>query len=98
MSEEKKEFAVPHTITLDFPIEFGKETINEVTIPRRLKTKDLAGIPDNAPSVDRTIKIASRLTGQVSKIFEELDPVDFRKVSEVIESFLPHFPQTGEEA
>ncbi len=96
MSEEKKVPTLPHVVKLEFPVKIGSEEIDTVTFERRIKSKDLQGIPDNLPGVDRTIKIASRVTGIFQKVFEEMDICDLRKISEVIECFLPNTQPTGD--
>lgn len=92
-----KHFEIPHTVVLDYPITLGKnEEIKEIVFPRRMKVSDMTGISDTLPNIDRIVKMASRITGQFQKVFEEMDAVDIRKISDVIESFLPNSPETGD--
>lgn len=98
MSEGKKEYPIPYTMKLKHPVKLGNEEKTEIVFPRRLKVKDIMGIPDNSPSTDRSVKIASRLTGEFQKVFEEMDIVDIQEVVKVVESFLEDIPETGNNA
>lgn len=98
MSQKEKKYEIPHAVKLQFPVTFGKEEITEIVIPRRIKAKDLKDIPDTMPSVNSTIKIASRVTGKFQAVFEELDAIDFAEVAEAIKHFLPNTPETGDDA
>lgn len=86
----------PITIKLDYPVQYGSETISEVTITRRMQVKDLKGT-GMLDDTERGIKLVERLTGQPPKVVEELDAIDFQRISGIIESFLSPSPVNGKE-
>ena len=85
--DEQDEKQLPIEIELEYPVEFGRETITAVTIKRRLTGKDMKDIPADMTFGDIQ-KIASRVTGLSPAIFEKMDLVDLKKVNEVLSSFL----------
>ncbi len=85
----------PNIVTLEYPIEYGSELLSELSF-RRLKTKDLKGIKFNSIGFDDFQKLIERLSGNPPSVVEELDAVDLMKCIEVVSSFLPGGPGTGE--
>jgi hypothetical protein len=77
----------PIIIKLDFPILHGSEEITEVVIARRLQVADMKGT-GNLSDLDRTIKLVERLTCQPPSVIDKMDSLDFKKVSDILESFL----------
>lgn len=68
------------TIKLDYPVEFGKETIEELSLrPGRLG--DLKGVQlGQKPSFDELIAIASRMSGKPIAVISKLHEDDAFKV------------------
>jgi len=97
MSEEKKTIELPHEIQLEFPVEWGSDTRNTITVVRRLKTKDFKGMPAGGDGLlwDHLLKLISRMTGETLSFIEELDASDMMKVAEVVNYFLPSSRMTG---
>jgi len=99
MSEEKKTIVLPHEITLEYPVEWGKneELRTTITVVRRLKTKDFKGMPAGGDSLlyDHLLKLMSRMTGESMAFIEELDADDMMKIAEVVNHFLPSGRQIG---
>lgn len=89
---------VPHTISLDFPIQWGKdaEPRLSITVNRRLITKDFKGINTQEIKFDDMMHMASKITGEPLAFIEALDATDFLKITAVIQSFLPSGLTTGE--
>lgn len=88
----------PIVIKLDYPVQFGNETISSLTVKKRPKAKDFRGLSDNLPFYDRALRIIGRLTGQPANVTDELDPRDIEKISEAIAPFVPGGRQTGDDA
>jgi hypothetical protein len=88
---------LPFVHTLEYPIQWGKdETITEIEINRRLKAKDLKGLPaSSAIKMEHMIQLISRITAKPSALIEELDTNDLFVLTEVVMSFLPAGPETG---
>lgn len=79
-------------ITLNYPIEFGDETVSEVTL-RRPRGKDLKGLHNLSTSHDDQIKLIARLIGRPVSFVEEMDlSSDLMKIMEETERFLPNGP------
>lgn len=76
-------------ITLKFPIQFGDETISEVTL-RRPRGKDLKGLHNLKESHDDQLKLMARLIGHPLSVVEDMDlATDLQKVMEATMDFLP---------
>ena len=96
MSEEKKVYELPHTLQLKHPFSRGTETIKELTFSRRPKGKDWKGIPLSNMKMDDMMTMAHRILEVPISLIEELDTEDLMSVVEVMTSFLPNGPTTGE--
>ena len=75
----------PVTVHLDYPIEYGDETITEVTL-RRAKGKDVKALPPE-PGVSDLLNLAGKLGGLMPKVLDELDASDAMKLVEVVNVF-----------
>lgn len=96
-NEERKHFDIPHEVELSVPVKWGKdEERTKITVTRRLKAGDFKGISANDIRFDDMMKLASKITGEPRSFIEELDSIDFFKLTEVINSFLPVSQTTGE--
>ena len=97
---KQKEFEIPHEIKLDFPVPWGKNEDDRDTIivKRRLKGKDLKGIPSESITLGHMFKLVSKITGEPMSFIDELDSKDLFKVIEVVKSFLPNSQTTGEDS
>lgn len=78
----------PITITLQYPIEHGAETISEIVISRRPTGKDLREGDRGKGDVERSIRITSSLTGIPQAVFNKMDAADFVRVSNTVSDFL----------
>ncbi len=77
----------PVVVKLSQPVEFGQQTITELSF-KRGKLGDLKGMKvDATPSADQLMLIASRLCGQPAKVIESLDTEDSGEVIELALSF-----------
>jgi hypothetical protein len=89
-------YTIPHTVTLkEAIVGITENPITSITFTRKPKVKDLEGIPDSLSNIDRSAKILSRLTGVVSAVISEMDPVDFQEANKVMAYFLPKSQETG---
>lgn len=86
---KEKEFEIPYKIKLQTPIEWGTETIREITIKRRLKARDLKSVPVQNIQMDHVLSLVSKMTGEPVALIEELDVMDLMQAAEVLNSFLP---------
>lgn len=84
-------------ITLKHPIQFGSETVSELTF-RRPKAGDMRGIKINAAgdmSFDDMLTVAQRVTGRPPAVINEIDLEDLKPVFDVIGGFIKAGHQTG---
>ncbi len=86
----------PIKITLDTPIQYGSETITQVTIDRKPNAGDMVFAMDEASAKDGSTKqgtlvlaLASRICDVSEPVLKKLDVSDFMKVSGVVSGFLP---------
>jgi hypothetical protein len=84
---------VTTTITLKEPIEFGSETVRELTL-RKPKAKDLRRFP-MAPTMGDILDLVCVLTGRQKVIIDELGVEDLAAIAEVVGGFIPGGPGTG---
>lgn len=80
-------------LKLKYPVTFNDETITEIEL-RRPKGRDIKILPTN-PTTEHLLRLASKLSGQVSGVFDEMDAVDVMTVSEAIAGFLDRGQETG---
>jgi hypothetical protein len=80
--------AAPVTVKLDEPIEFGSETISELTI-RSPKAKDMRGLPMEGANIGHILDLVAKLCGQPPSVIDELGTADLLKVSEHVANFIP---------
>jgi hypothetical protein len=81
--------AWPKTIRLSTPIEFGKETIEELAFQKGNFgiLKGLSIPIDRMPNLDELMTIAARLCGRPLKVIELLDPGDASEVADIATIF-----------
>ena len=85
--EDKKNYSrSSRTVKLDYPIEWGNETIEEVVI-KRPKGKHLKNLGDEMKLVD-FLKIASKCSGISMGVFDEMESPDVMKVAEAVGELL----------
>lgn len=78
----------PVVVRLKHPVEFGSETIAELTF-RRGKLGDLKGMRvDDIPPAEHVMLLASRMCGRPVKVIELLDADDAEEVLELALTFL----------
>lgn len=86
----------PIKITLDTPIQYGSETITQVTIEHKPNAGDMVFAMDEASAKDGSTKqgtlimaLASRICDATPATLKMMDVSDFMKVSGVVSGFLP---------
>lgn len=74
------------TIKLDEAVEWGEETVTEVKLspPRG---KHLRGLPKD-PTLNDILKIASKISGISSAVFDEMASSDIMKIAEAVGELL----------
>lgn len=85
-----------NVVKLDYPVEKGGENYAELKVSRRLRAGDFKGIATDAIMFDDMLTLVSRLFGIPTSVAEALDSTDFFKCVEVVNSFLPGGPSTGD--
>ncbi|MBO3274128.1 phage tail assembly protein [Pseudomonas schmalbachii] len=77
------------TVPLIEPIQFGSETITELTL-KRVKFKHLRQIPDlQHITTDELGHLIERISGQPKAVIDELDGEDLDAISEHLAKILP---------
>ena len=81
-------------VALDFPIKYGEETVTEIGLkrPKAKHLKNLVGKTDE----EKAFNLAVKLSGRPPSFFDEVDGVDFIKVTGVIGDFLANGRKVGE--
>ncbi len=83
--------------TLRYPVEFGTDTITEITL-RRPKGKDMERLRDGAiPSMADTLDLIGQLSGQPKAVVREFDADDVEEVARIIQGFRGSGRPTGDE-
>lgn len=78
----------PVTVTLKYPVQFGKDMTIESLTFRRGKLADIKGLRiDAIPPTEQIMMVASRMCGQPLKVIESLDADDASDVIELVLSF-----------
>ena len=96
--EEKVEYSIPHTVTLKFPFDFGKERVESVTFTRRLEGGDLMELPAANIKLGDLVKLMCRCTGIAITVAKKMDAADLFECIDVVNSFFPSGPLTRENA
>lgn len=87
--------AEPLKLKLRTPVEFGKDTIEELTF-RRGRMGDMKGVPiGDSISMDTIMLVASRLSGQPTAVIERLDEADAGEVVGLAMGFIGRCLATG---
>ena len=83
MKEEK-------IIKLSEPVTVGSKTLTELRI-RPLKAKHLRGIKIGYDGIetDALLDLASRITGELPAVIDELSPEDLKALGAAVSDFLP---------
>lgn len=76
----------PKTVVLDYPIQWGEETVSEITI-EPLKAKHMKNLSAN-PKFSELLDIACKASDQSKAVFDELDSSDAMKVVEAVSDLL----------
>jgi hypothetical protein len=77
------------TVKLIDPIEFGSETITELTL-KRIKFKHLRAIDDlNHMTTDQLGHLIGRISGQPKDVIDELDAEDLAKIGKELAKIMP---------
>jgi hypothetical protein len=83
----------PIVVKLEYPVEFGQETIFELRL-RRVKGKEFRLLKSEEPSVDEMMDILGRLSGQPPSVIDELDGDDLQAAFEAMGKCMPRSPET----
>lgn len=78
----------PITIKLKFPISVGDETISELTVKRRPKTRDLKAMDQATGEIGKAAALLARLADVPESWIDQLDAVDFTECGAVVDGFL----------
>ena len=82
--------------TLKKPIQFGSQTITELTIREEVVAGDLRGIPLRDPMyADDVLKLIGRLSAQPDVVIQAMSIADFMEVGELVQGFTALGPETG---
>lgn len=84
----------PIVIRLRKPIAFGSRTVAELTV-RPVKAKYMRSVKQSDNSMESTLSMVSKLTGEVKEVIDELEGPDFRDVLEAVNGFLLAIQGTG---
>jgi len=93
---EESKFPLPYSLKMKYPFKYGERMVDEITFTNRLKAKDFKGIKSSDIKFDDIFTLTARMTGNSRAVIEEMDSVDLMKAVEVLNSFLPSSPTTGE--
>lgn len=91
---EKPTVDDPIVITLLHPITFGSRHIDRITI-RPVKAKHLRAIKQTDGDMAQTLLLASKLSGELPEIIDELEGQDLGAVLEAVNRFLSGILPTG---
>ena len=89
MSDDVKIYKLKHKIVLD-----GQD-IERLEF-QRPKGKHLKHLKPGASSIGDVLTLASKLSGQLPRLFDEMDAEDVLDVSEIIGNFLSPGQKTGQ--
>jgi hypothetical protein len=78
---------------LKFPLAWGEDTIEDVTLTRP-KGKHVKQMKEGGTLGD-VMQIASKISGQPTTVFDEMDAEDYFAVAELIGDFLDRGHKTG---
>lgn len=82
------------TYKLIHPIQFGKETIDELIIPR-VKAKHVRGLP-LSPGFDDMLNLLQAVTGRPKTVIDDLDFEDIEPLMGVLEEMMGNSRPSGE--
>lgn len=85
-----------YLVGLQYPVQVAKQEISEVIV-RKPRMKDLKAMDEATGDVGKAIALASSVTRVTSRAFDDMDPDDFGRISEVIAMLMgkPESPETG---
>ena len=87
---------LPIVVKLKYPVKWGQENVDSIKFDRRLKAKDMKGIPASKIQFEHMIKLLAKLTGIAETMLDEIDGEDIMTVMEVVQGFLPSGQATGD--
>ncbi len=76
----------PATIKLIEPVEWGEETIKEITL-KPIRGKHLRRLP-SSPTLNDILTIASKVSGVSSAVFDEMCSEDVTRIAEAVGELL----------
>jgi hypothetical protein len=84
------------TLKLQYPVEkAGGVFVNELVFDRRPKAKDVKDFTSMNGSMKETLELLGTLTNQPPAVIDDLDVVDLKAASEIVEGFFLPGPATG---
>ena len=94
-SAKKKKARKPKSITvkLSEPIDWGEDTITEITLTRP-KAKHIEHLSGN-PTMKELLGIAQKISGHPPALIKDLDAEDAMSLVEVVGDFLDSGQETG---
>jgi hypothetical protein len=87
---------LPYVIKLKYPLKVGKRKIEEISILRRLRAKDVANVQPNNVTFGAITDLIAAISEESIGIIRELDIADLAQASEAITYFLSDFQVTGD--
>jgi hypothetical protein len=78
--------STPITITLRKPVTYGSRTIDKITV-RPVKGKHMRALRASDNPMAQTLLMASKLSGEVSEVIDELEGSDLHDVLEAVNAF-----------
>lgn len=84
----------PNTISLQYPIKMGDETLREVTL-RRAQVKDLREVDKVQGEVAKVALLIGQLTGLAPPVVDQLDLADFKVLGDQVAGFLSQVQVIG---
>jgi len=92
--QDTKSANEPVLIKLRSPIVFGSKRIEEITV-RPIKAKHLRSYKASEEPMKSTLAMASKLTGELPEVIDELEGDDLRDVLAAVNAFFFAIQATG---
>lgn len=95
LKKKKEQIQLPLTITLNYPVPWGKNTRDNLIIKRRLLAKDVMEIPSENITLGHMVKLVAKVCEEPLAFIKEIDTIDLFAIIEVVKHFLPGSQETG---
>lgn len=80
---------------LQYPIQYGGETLDSIEIPDRFKVKHLRAMDRSEGEIGKVIELLSELTQVPPSVIGEIDAEDMTELGSIIGDRLGKPPETG---